>query len=66
VPNEGRESNDEPRARRRRRNRAPPGAKLSIVVVVLALVDTWMKLFRVTPRRAFEGAGRSLPSRRAS
>jgi len=35
VPNEGRESNDEPRARRRRRNRAP-WAKKSIVVVVLA------------------------------
>jgi hypothetical protein len=65
VPSEGRQSNDdEPRARR---NRAPPGAKKSKRVVVgLALVDTWMKLFRVTPRRAFEGAGRSLPSRRAS
>ena len=42
------------------------GAVLVALVVGLALVDTWMKLFRVTPRRAFEGAGRSLPSRRAS
>ena len=42
------------------------GGEKVVVVGLLALVDTWMKLFRVTPRRAFEGAGRSLPSRRAS
>ena len=48
------------------KSRAGRGEKVVVVVGLLALVDTWMKLFRVTPRRAFEGAGRSLPSRRAS